>query len=60
MKTGYIWEMFLINAISNKKNRGYIGKLLCCGLEGEREETLGGRKNVKKSRPLPYFFVNKI
>lgn len=34
--------------------------LLCCGLEGERGETLGGRKKVKKSRLLPCFFVNKI
>lgn len=42
------------------EKQGYIGKLLCCGVEGERGETLGGRKNVKKSRLLPCFFVNKI
>ena len=60
MKTGYIWEKFLINALLNKENGGYIGKILFCEVEGERGETLGSRKNVKKSRLLPYFFVNKI
>lgn len=34
--------------------------MLFCGVEGERGETLGGRKNVKKLRFLPHFFVNKI
>lgn len=54
MEIGYIWEMFLINALLNKKNRGYIGKLLFCGVEGERGETLGGRKNVKKYITVDY------
>ena len=30
--------------IKSEKQGGYIGKMLCCGLEGERGETLGGRK----------------
>ena len=34
--------------------------MLFCEVEGERGEMLGDRKNVKKSRLLPYFFVNKI
>lgn len=50
MKIGYIWEMFLTKAILNKENRGYIGKLLCCGVEGERGETLGD--NVKGTDKL--------
>lgn len=40
--------------IKSEKQGGYIGKLLCCGLEGERGETLGGRKNVKKYITVDY------
>ena len=36
--------------IKSEKQGGYIGKLLCCGLEGERGETLGG--NVKGTDKL--------